>query len=204
MSLTGFVWNSRDDIKDLTETVEGNSVQTLAAAATSSEIWVAFGWPEKDSKTRVFYNSYALINPKDKVIQVYRKHHLWGQDYNWASPGIEIQSPYSTPFGKIIFAICHDVVYPDAYESIGDDFGQILLVGTNWVGDTPLTQYLLKYRPAEVLILAADRKGSEADIVYLGNTCVVRRDGVIVRGPNTTIAGIPALVYSFLGTENEN
>ena len=203
MSTTGFVWNSRDEIIDLAEPVEGNSMQTLAAAAASSEVWVAFGWPENDPKTKAFYNSYALIDPEGKVVHVYRKHHLWGQDQNWARPSMEIESPYSTLFGNITFAICHDVVYPDAYETIGDSLGQVLLVGANWVGYTPITTYLLLYRPADVLILAADRKGSEADIVYPGNTCVIRRDGIIIRSLiNTTIADIPAIVYSFLDAEN--
>lgn len=204
MSTIGFVWNSKDEIAGLVDSIKGNSMQTLTAAAASSGIWVAFGWPEKDLNTSAFYNSYALIDPNGKIVRLYHKHHLWGQDYDWANAGTEIQSPYSSPFGNITFAICHDVVYPDAYETIGDNFGQLLLVGTNWVGDTPITEYLTKYRPANVLVLAADRKGSEGDIIYPGNTCVIRRDGIIIRGSNAKIAGIPALVYSFLATEQTN
>lgn len=197
MSMTGFVWNNRDEIKGLAEPVAGNSMQTLATLAATSRIWIALGWPEIDPKTGVLYNSYALIDPKGSVANIYRKHHLWGPDYNWASPGSEIQSPFNTNFSRIIFAICHDVVYPDAYKNLSDP-DQIFLVGTNWVGDTPITDYLLKYRPAGVLVLVTGRKGSEAGTVYPGNTCVIRRDGLIIRGPNKTIAGIPALVYSFL------
>jgi pyroglutamyl-peptidase len=204
MSTTGFVWNSKDEITGLVESIEGNSMRTLTVAAASSGVWVAFGWPEKDLNTSAFCNSYALIDPNGKIVLIYHKHHLWGQDYNWANASTDIQSPYSSPFGNITFAICHDVVYPDSYETIGDNFGQLLLIGTNWVGDTPITEFLIKYRPANVLVLAADRRGSEGDIVYPGNTCVIRRDGIIVRGSNANIAGIPALVYSFLATEQTN
>lgn len=93
MSMTGFVWNNRDEIKGLAEPVAGNSMQTLATLAATSRIWIALGWPEIDPKTGVLYNSYALIDPKGSVANIYRKHHLWGPDYNWASPGSENTKP---------------------------------------------------------------------------------------------------------------
>jgi pyroglutamyl-peptidase len=222
MSLTGLIWEKKQDIINQAEPDSGELVKTLITCSYSEEreiassglnqdhgpsvtdqlykTSVAFGYPELNKKTGLLYNSYLYFDAVSQKTIVYRKRHLYGSDNNWAVPGNNKNKYEESSLGKLHLFICHDVVYPESFSNIPSGHGQLVLIGTNWIGNTPISDYL-KEIPKNVLVIVADRKGSEDRIIFSGNTCVIRRDGLIIRDPKTKLGSEKALIYSYLTDE---
>jgi predicted amidohydrolase len=110
MATSGYSFFSRQQISGVAEPIPGPSTAALGAVAKQYGIYVAFGLPEYDATTNLYYNSVALLGPDGNVAGVYRKrNNLLEASYN-----AEVWSPvptYDTPYGRIGIVICADMFY---------------------------------------------------------------------------------------------
>lgn len=172
MSLSGLSHKSQRDLLDNNPLYnrEEKVYRELKSLAKENGVYLALGMVENGNNR--LYNSYYIFSPLGEIILKYRKNNLYGSDFNWASDGDSNYPILNMPFGKIGVLICHDVVYPKSftfYKQAGVNF---FIVGTNWIGDVPIHNYLKNEMYENATFFISDRKGEENDIVFKGNTSV--------------------------------
>ena len=95
------------------------------------------GLPEFDKITDKYYNSQVIIAPDGKVIEKYRKIHLYGSDLDWATKGNLGFKVTETKPGKIGLGICYDINFSELFDFFPKSNIDIFAFSTNWIGETP-------------------------------------------------------------------
>ncbi|MGD9158841.1 MAG: carbon-nitrogen hydrolase family protein [Desulfobacteraceae bacterium] len=107
MAVTGYSFNSREDIANYTETDHGKTITAMGKLALEKGVYIGIALAERDPSTEIYYNSAFIIGPKGKVISKYRK--IITAEKRWAKPGSPYQDNFAdTPWGRIGAAICAD------------------------------------------------------------------------------------------------
>jgi len=120
-------YHVKDEIRDIAETIDGDSIKFVKELAKKHNCYIVFGMPLKDSKVRgLIYNSCIFVHPNEKV-DFYNK---------WFMPTVgpfeekiffeegETLNIVNTKFGKIGLIICYDIFFPElckAYSMLGAD-----------------------------------------------------------------------------------
>jgi predicted amidohydrolase len=132
MATAGYSFFSREQLSKVAEPIPGPSTRALGAVAREFGVYVAFGLPEYDKATNLYFNSVALIGPRGEVVGTYRKrNNLLEASYNsevWSSV-----PTYDTPFGRIAIVICADMFY-SAFPRLAALAGASILVAPANVG----------------------------------------------------------------------
>jgi predicted amidohydrolase len=132
MATAGYSFFSREQLSKVAEPIPGPSTRAFGAVAKEFGVYVAFGLPEYDKATNLYFNSVALIGPGGEVVGTYRKrNNLLEASYNsevWSSV-----PTYDTPFGRIAIVICADMFY-SAFPRLAALAGATILVAPANVG----------------------------------------------------------------------
>uniref|UniRef100_A0A8C2YRM7 Nitrilase 1 n=1 Tax=Chinchilla lanigera TaxID=34839 RepID=A0A8C2YRM7_CHILA len=123
----------------LSEPLGGNLLQEYTQLARECGLWLSLGgFHERGQdweQTQKIYNCHVLLNSKGSVVATYRKTHLCdvelpGQgpmrESNSTIPGPSLESPVSTPAGKIGLAICYDMRFPELSLALAQAGAEIL------------------------------------------------------------------------------
>ena len=117
MAFSGYCFKSPEHIKPCLEIAGlGPTFKFLQTLAKRLDSYVYGGYPEvfMDKKSeKVLYNSSYLIGRSGKLIENYRKHHLFETDHRWAKEGasftaVTLTTRDGTAF-KTGLAICMDI-----------------------------------------------------------------------------------------------
>jgi predicted amidohydrolase len=130
MATSGYSYFSRSEISAVAETIPGASTAALGQVAKTYGIYVAFGLPEFDPQTNLYYNCVALLGPDGNVVGVYRKRSTLLE----ASYNAEVVAPiptFDTPYGRIGIVICADTFYSQFPRLAALAGVQILLAPSN-------------------------------------------------------------------------
>jgi predicted amidohydrolase len=96
--------------KSLVEEIPGPTSKKLGEVAKQYGMYIAANYYEKfDDK---IYNTSVLIDRNGEITGKYRKVHLADGERWYATPGDEIPV-FETDIGRIGFAICYDVIFPE-------------------------------------------------------------------------------------------
>lgn len=110
LALTGYC--VQDQIHSLAETIPGHSTNAVEEMARRVGMYVVFGMPEINDKTRGIYNTAVLIGPEG-LVGKYRKMHIPDStEERHFHPGSEA-SVFDTNVGKLGLIICYDVFFPE-------------------------------------------------------------------------------------------
>jgi predicted amidohydrolase len=108
---------SANQLARIAETVKGNFVLTVAAAAKKNRIGVVVTIYEKSSKPPHVYDTAVIINERGAITSVYRKLHLYNalgfKESTKLMPGKSIVKPDKTPAGIAGLLICYDLRFPE-------------------------------------------------------------------------------------------
>jgi predicted amidohydrolase len=162
-SLTGYVFNSREEALPYAETIPGLTTKKIAALCKELNIHVIFGLLEKDNDR--LYNAATLIGPGG-LIGSYRKNHLpyLGID-RFVDRGDRPFDVYSTPAGNIGIEICYDIIFPENSRVMALQGADILALPTNFPRGRgeKITDHVVTTRAIEnrVYVVTANRIGSE-------------------------------------------
>jgi len=107
---TGYIYKDRNQINPYLDTIPGATTDTLAKIAKDYQVYIAVGIAEVDPKTKLAYNSAALIGPEG-YIGKYRKTQLNSSDTKWATRGNLGYPIFKTKLGRIGLLICYDDVH---------------------------------------------------------------------------------------------
>jgi predicted amidohydrolase len=115
------------------ETVQGPTVQALAAKARELQIHLLTGsFVERDGQD--LYNTTLLLGPDGQTLARYRKIHLFG--YQSAEKRLlrrgEDVTVVPTPWGKAGLATCYDLRFPELFRRMLDKGAEYFLVVSAW------------------------------------------------------------------------
>lgn len=124
-TLTGFP--TRENVRDVAETLEGASLTAVRDAARAAKVGVAVGLAERDGDR--FYNTTVLIDEHGEIALRYRKTHLWATDVGVFTPGdrFEVCEFKGMTVGILI---CYDIEFPETARALGR-LGTEMLIVTN-------------------------------------------------------------------------
>jgi len=130
LPVTGYSFNSREDISEYVETDKGLTVMGLADVAREHSKYIGIGLAERGDATGIYYNSAIMIGPNGKEICRYRKINA---EMRWACPGDSRQEgTFDTPWGRMGILICSDTYYGLFPRSMALKGVDLLWVPANW------------------------------------------------------------------------
>lgn len=178
-------------IAEAAQPLDGPWGRAIAEIAAEAGVAILYGFPERDGD-RVF-NSAALVDPgssaqpRGKDINesaqavVHRKVHLFGDlDTSTYTPGESLATLTELDGVKVGMLICYDVEFPESVRTLALAGADLVAVPTALMRPYEVVARTLVPARAyenQVYLAYANRSGSEGDLDYCGESCVVGPDG---------------------------
>ena len=168
--------------QELATAINAGLFAEISALAAQHKISMVGSLLEKRG-TGVF-NSAPFISPAGRVLDVYRKIHLFRlfDEDRWLEPG-ESTLALDLPWGRTAFAICYDLRFPELFRHYAVDGARLIIIPAEW----PLARVehwrtLLQARAIEnqCYIVAVNAVGETGDTTFAGHSMIVDPWGKIV------------------------
>jgi len=168
--LTGYF--CRDDIREMAEDNEGESIKKLKKMAKENDCYIICGAPLKE-REGVISNSALLIHPNGKV-DAYRKTFLANfgpfEERFYFLPENNLPV-FQTKYGKIGICICYDIFFPELVKAMvlqGADL--IVCISASPSVTREFFEKVLPARAIEntVFVAYANLVGSQENLVFWG------------------------------------
>jgi predicted amidohydrolase len=159
LSVSGYSFDSRDEVAPYAETLTEETVTLLRQTARRHGIYICAGLAERDPVTNIYYNSACVLGPAGELTAHHRKIAC---ERRWACPGAPSHTNiFDTPWGRIGVLICADSYYgllPRTLALYGVD---LLLIPANWPPSGLDPRKLWRARALEngVGVIACNRTG---------------------------------------------
>lgn len=181
-ALTGYVFETPAEAREVALDIDGPEVQALVAAAGRLGIHAVVGLIERQGD--LLRNTAVLVGPgagaagatagvsgPGELIGLYRKTHLpfLGVD-RFVTPGDEAPV-FDTPIGRIGIEICYDLRFPELTRSLALRGADFIAHPTNWpLAATTNADFITKTRALEnrVYLLTSNRSGFERGTEFCG------------------------------------
>ena len=171
----------------------GETFRLLSRLAKTLGVYIHGGsWSETIPASKKHYNTSYLFDDKGIVVGKYRKIHTFditdpsGQIYresDTVTSGQEVVV-VETPLGKLGFAICYDLRFPELHRLLALKGAEIIFNPSdfNLMTGKEHWEVLLRARAIEngVYMIAADQYGQNAKMLAYGNSLVVNPWGTVI------------------------
>ena len=173
------------ELSNLSETINGNFISTIAKTAKENHIQVVGSFYEKSNKKNRVYDTSFVINTSGKVISTYRKIHLYDalgfKESDKMTPGSKIAKPVTTSIGKIGMMICYDLRFPEMSRALAIAGSEILIAPSAWVKGPMKEEHWITINKTRAIengcyVIAPDQVGN----IYCGRSLVVDPYGKIL------------------------
>jgi predicted amidohydrolase len=173
------------ELSNLSETINGNFISTIAKTAKENHIQVVGSFYEKSNKKNRVYDTSFVINTSGKVISTYRKIHLYDalgfKESDKMIPGSKIAKPVTTSIGKIGMMICYDLRFPEMSRALAIAGSEILIAPSAWVNGPMKEEHWITINKTRAIengcyVIAPDQVGN----IYCGRSLVVDPYGKIL------------------------
>jgi 5-aminopentanamidase len=173
-AVTGYCFESSEEVAAFAEPLEGPSAETFAAACSETGVSMVVGYIERDGPR--LYNS-AMVVGTDGSLGSYRKAHLpfIGAD-RFLTPGDGPFRVFALPAVNLGVNICYDSSFPEASRVLKLGGAELIALPTNWPpGAWRTPEFVLNTRALEnhVHIAAANRVGTERGWSFIGRSKVI-------------------------------
>jgi len=148
------------------EHIPGSISDAFVEKAREKDLFIVFGMAEKSEMA--FYNSSVLVGPEG-VMGKYRKVHLSSSDKRWAILGNGGFAAVDLPFARVGMLIGHDLMFPEAADSLAKLGADMLCVPALWSDAS--TKFIWEARLSEQTHLAiANQWGNCGRLRALGES----------------------------------
>jgi predicted amidohydrolase len=179
MATTGYCWVSSDEIAPYTEPIPGPTTERFQVVASQYNCFIAFGLPEVDLETDIYYNSMVLLGPEG-IVGKYRKLHMDLGDQRWARDGDLGVPVWDTPLGRLSAIIGGDAKYFEVARIAALHEADVLLVSANWADESSASSWwMTRALENSIYVVAANRYGRERGVQFRGGSWVLNADGSI-------------------------
>jgi predicted amidohydrolase len=168
--LTGYGFNSREEVHAIAEPVPGPSTEQMAQHCERLGVWAVYGLIEAAPDGKLF-NTAALIGPNG-FIASYRKVHLpcLGAD-RFTDPGDRPFAVHDLGGLRLGMNICFDGSFPETARILTLLGADLVVLPTNWAANArKMAELVSSARSWEnhIYYLAVNRVGDEAGFHYIG------------------------------------
>ena len=172
-------------LADMSETIDGEFVSSIAQSAKENDIQVVGSFYEKSRKKDRVYDTSFIIDKSGKIISTYRKIHLYDalgfRESNKMTSGSKIAKPVKTSIGKMGMMICYDLRFPEMSRALAIAGSEVLVAPSAWVQGNMKEEHWLainKTRAVEngCFVIAPDQVGN----IYCGRSIVVDPFGSVL------------------------
>ena len=180
-------YRCKDELRDVAEPIDGDSVKELSDLAREKDCYIIFGMPLKEKNPKgLIRNAAILIHPDGKV-DAYRKWFLptFGpfEEKIFFDEGEEIKA-FDTKFGKIGIMICYDLFFPEVARALALQGSDIVFC----ISASPSTtriyfERLLPARSLEntVFLAYTNLVGAQEDLVFWGGCQIYNPLGNLIK-----------------------
>ncbi len=178
---TGYTFTSKDEANQLAETSDGETAEFLKQISKLTGAIIVAGFVEKEGEN--IYNSSLLVY-ENKVIDTYRKLHLFNKEKLWFTPGDKPLFVYDIKGLRIGVMVCFDWIFPEVSRTLALKGAQVIAHPVNLV--MPYCQQAMITRCLENRLFAvtANRIGNEKrgedDFTFTGGSQITSFDGKIL------------------------
>lgn len=180
-------------VPSYSESDGGETFRLLSHLAKTLGVYIHGGsWSDTIPASKKHYNTSYLFDDKGVVVGKYRKIHTFditdpsGQVYresDTVTSGQEVVV-VETPLGKLGFAICYDLRFPELHRLLALKGAEIIFNPSdfNLMTGKDHWEVLLRARAIEngVYMIAADQFGQNAKMLAYGNSLVVNPWGTVI------------------------
>ena len=166
MAISGYSFQSRDEIAAAAESPDGEFADALAEITTRYGAYIINSCAERDDKTNIYYNAATAFSPEGKAVCRYRKNSA---ESRWACPGNpDEENTFETPWGRVGLLICSDTYFSALARMTTLRNADIILVPANWPEGTLSPGLLWKTRAYEngVYVVACNRSGNDRTMTF--------------------------------------
>lgn len=168
--LTGYGFESRDELRQVAEPLPGPSVERLAKECERRGAWAVFGLIEAATDGKLF-NAAALVGPSGFVAS-YRKIHLpcLGAD-RFTDPGDRPFAVHDLGGLRLGINICFDGSFPESARVLTLLGADLVVLPTNFATNArKMAEMVSVARSLEnhIYYMAVNRVGDEAGHHYIG------------------------------------
>ncbi|NMC09835.1 MAG: carbon-nitrogen hydrolase family protein [Methanothrix sp.] len=144
---------SPEEAESCSEEIPGKTTDLFARKAQEKDLFIVFGMAELDEKG--LYNSSVLVGP-DGILGKYRAVHLTSRDKSWACLGDCGFAAFDLPFARIGMLLGHDLMFPEAADSLAKLGADMLCVPALW--DDAKARFIWEARLGEQMHLAVSNQ----------------------------------------------
>ncbi|TCP28835.1 putative amidohydrolase [Scopulibacillus darangshiensis] len=170
MATTGYLFKDRDDILPYVEPIPGTTTEFFSLLTSEYNSYIAFGMPEKDPATNIYYNTSVLIGPEGYVGK-YRKIHLWEAEAHWAAMGDLGVPVFHTNIGNIAMNICMDSSYYETARLAAIRGADILAFHTN-SSSQAISTLPARAQQNGLYVISANRSNTENGFHMIGASAI--------------------------------
>lgn len=178
---TGYTFISKDEAVSMAEDQDGPTADFLKNLSVVTGATLVGGFIEKDGDD--IYNS-ALIISDGKVIDTYRKIHLFNKEKIWFSPGNKPLHVYDIKGVKIGVMICFDWMFPEVSRTLALNGAQVIAHPANLVMPYCQNSMITRCLENRVFAVTANRIGIEKrgddDFLFTGGSQITSINGDIL------------------------
>ncbi len=178
---TGYAFTSKEEVNNLAENKEEGTADFLKEISNKTGAVIVGGFVEKeDGKNYIA----SMMVYKNKVIDTYRKIHLFNKEKLWFSPGNKKLKVYNANGMRIGMMICFDWIFPEVSRTLALKGAQVIAHPSNLV--MPFCQKAMVTRCLEnrVFAVTANRIGNEKrgkdDFTFTGESQITSFDGKVL------------------------
>lgn len=180
MAATGYIFPSKDAVREVAEEREGPTFQALREVSRARGTWLVSGFAERGGEQ--LYNSAMVINPDGELVFVYRKTMLYDADLIWATPGDSGYRRFQSEAGAFGVGICMDLNDPRFVMWCWRSQLDAIAFPTNWVdeGVDVWPYWLGRIGGSGAALVAANTYGEDGDVRFSGRSAILRGSTVLV------------------------
>lgn len=184
MAVTGYVFDSKWEVRGLAELAEGPTFHALAAICRRHGSWLVVGFPERAGE--MLFNSALVISPRGELEFTYRKTMLFDLDTRWAEEGDSGYFSFEVAGKKVGVGICMDLNDERFLHWIAHEKLDVVAFPTNWLeqGIDVWTYWRYRLLGTRATLVAANTYGIDEGVEFCGRSAVVNVRGVLSAGPS--------------------
>jgi len=180
-------YRCKDELRDIAEPVDGESVKYISDLAKEKDSYIIFGMPLKEKNPKGLIRNASVLAHPDGKVDTYSKWFLptFGpfEEKIFFDEGEEIK-PFDTRLGKIGMMVCYDLFFPEVARALTLQGADIIVC----ISASPSTtriyfERLLPARSLEntVFLAYTNLVGAQEDLVFWGGCQIYNPLGNLIK-----------------------
>jgi predicted amidohydrolase len=127
------------------EMLDGPAISAMSALARKHHTYIASPIDRRDGEHR--WNSVVLLDREGKIVFIYNKAFPYWSEFDLQKK-MEVgrtERVYQADFGKIGFAICFDVNFPEVWKALADEGAELVVFQSAYSAGTSLQAHALTH-----------------------------------------------------------